>query len=131
MEANKTAAPYVSPNGYTSDYGPNVENILCRGSRVIRGRVPAQVRKELNAAVRAGVLGRLKKDGLKPEVYFHPCNKNSAIEIQKREALYGIECIAKVVASPAQVRAGIEAMGGNVVEHVLAEAAALSRTTGA
>lgn len=83
---------------YTDEYGPNVEQILVRGSRVIRGRVPAQVRKELSAAVKAGVLGRLKKDGLKPEVFFNPNNKMSATEVQRREAEYSVACIAKVVA---------------------------------
>jgi hypothetical protein len=83
---------------YTSDFGPNVEQILCQGSRVICGRIPAQVRKELNAAVKAGVLGRLPKDGLKPEIYFHPDHKNGAKERQAREAGYSIGCIAKVMA---------------------------------
>lgn len=87
---------------YTAAYGPNVEQILCQATRVIRGRIPAQVRKELSAAVKAGVLGRLKKDGLKPEVYYHPDHKHGAIERQKREAAYSVECIAKVIAHPLQ-----------------------------
>ena len=82
---------------YTSAYGPNVENILAQATRVIRGRIPAQVRKELRAAVKAGVLGHLKKDGLKPEIFFHPDHKNGAIERQNREAEYSIACIAKVI----------------------------------
>lgn len=88
----------ISPNGYTDDFGPNVANILCGGSRVIRGKVPAQVLAELRAAVKSGVLGRLPKDGLKPEIYFHPSRKNLAIEIQTRYALVDIANIAKVVA---------------------------------
>ena len=95
-------AKYVSPNGYTDDYGPNVAQILAQGTRVVRGRIPAQVRKELATAVKAGVLGRLAKDGLKPEIFFHPCHKNGAIERQKREAQYSVECIATVVASGAE-----------------------------
>lgn len=90
---------------YTSDYGPNVEQILIHGSRVIRGRVPAQVRKELSAAVKAGVLGRLPKDGLKPEIFFHPNNKNSARWKQQLEAEYAVGCIARVIAvKPVQQR---------------------------
>lgn len=85
---------------YTAAFGRNVELILAQGSRVIHGRVPAQVRKELRAAVKAGALGHLKKDGLKPEIFFHPDHKNGAIERQKREAAYSIECIAKVIAHP-------------------------------
>jgi hypothetical protein len=111
----------ISPNGYTDDFGPNVANILVGGSRVIHGRIPAEVRKQLRDAVKAGVLGHLKKDGLKPEIFFHPSHKNGAIERQNREAAYSVQCIASVVASPADVRAGIEAMGGDVLTHALNE----------
>ena len=83
---------------YTDEFGPNVQDILCRASRVIRGRVPAQVRAELRAAVKAGVLGHLKKDGLKPEIFYHPDHKHGAIERQRREAEYAIGCIATVLA---------------------------------
>lgn len=90
---------------YTDAYGPNVQNILVQGSRVIRGRVPAKVRAQLRAAVKAGALGHLKKDGLKPEVFFHPDHKHGAIERQQREAAYAIGCIAKVIAvKPAEQR---------------------------
>lgn len=82
---------------YTEDYGRNVTAILCQATRVIRGTVPAQVRNELALAVKAGVLGHLKKDGLKPEIYFHPDHKNGAIERQNKEAEYAIRCIAEVV----------------------------------
>lgn len=94
---------------YTAEFGPNVENILVAATRIIRGRVPAQVRKELNAAVKAGVLGHLKRDGLKPEIYFHPDHLHGAIERQKREAAYSVQCIATVMSTPEQrVAAAIE-----------------------
>lgn len=112
----------ISPHGYTDDFGPNVSAILVGGTRVIRCRVPAQVRKELNAAVKAGVLGRLPKNGLKPEIFFHPDHKNGAVDRQKREASYSIQCISSVIASPTHVRAGIEAQGGDVLEYALSEA---------
>jgi hypothetical protein len=83
---------------YTAEFGPNVEQILAHAYRVVRGRIPAQVRKELAAAVKAGVLGHLKKDGLKPEVFFHPDHKHGAKELQAREAAYSVGCIAKVIA---------------------------------
>lgn len=82
---------------YTDEFGPNVQNILVQGSRVIRARIPTQVRKQLMAAVKAGALGRLKKDGLKPEVFYNPNNKLSAKEIQRREAEYSVSLIAKCV----------------------------------
>lgn len=87
---------------YTDKFGPNVEQILCQASRVIRGRVPAQVRAELRRAVAAGVLGHLPKDGLKPEIFFHPDHKRGAIERQKREAAYSVGCIATVMATADQ-----------------------------
>jgi hypothetical protein len=83
---------------YTDDFGPNVARILAQASLVVRGRIPAQVRSELRAAVKAGVLGHLKKSGLKPEIFFHPDHKNGAVERQKREAEYSVSCIAKVLA---------------------------------
>jgi hypothetical protein len=82
---------------YTDEFGPNVQNILVQATRVIRGRIPAQVRKELRAAVKAGALGHLKKDGLKPEIFFHPDHLHGAIERQKREAEYAVKCIATVI----------------------------------
>lgn len=100
---------------------PNVEQIRKQASRVVRGPMPAQVRKELLGAVKAGLLGRLKKDGLKPEIFFHPDHKNGARDRQMREASYAAQCIASVVASPADVRSGIEANGGDVLAYALSE----------
>lgn len=84
---------------YTADFGPNVEDILCRATRVIRGPIPARVRAELRAAVKAGVLGHLKKNGLKPEIFFHPDHKHGAKERQVREAAYAVDCISGVMAT--------------------------------
>ena len=80
--------------------GPNVERIRIGSTRVIRGHMPLEVRRELMAAVKAGELGRLPKKGLAPEIFFHPDHKNGAIERQKREFDYGVSCIAKVLAKP-------------------------------
>lgn len=90
---------------YTAEYGPNVEQILVRGTRVVRGKMPSQVRKELMAAVKAKVLGRLPKDGLKPEIFFHPDHKHGAADRQKIEAAYSVSCIASVMAGPEQYTA--------------------------
>lgn len=78
--------------------GPNAMQIRKQATRVINGRIPAQVRKELRDAVKMGALGHLKKDGLKPEIFYHPDHKHGAIERQKREAEYAISCIATVLA---------------------------------
>lgn len=111
----------ISPNGYTDDFGPNVANILKHGSRTIRGKVPAQVRKELRAAVKAGVLCHMPKDGLKPEIFFRPGCRTSANDIREREALYAVKCISGVIASPAHVREGMEQNGIDPLAYALAE----------
>lgn len=82
--------------------GPNAEKIRYHCTRVIKGRVPSGVRKELREAVKAGYLGHLKKDGLKPEIFFHPDHKHGAVERQKREAEYAVKCILGVVAHGAE-----------------------------
>lgn len=105
-------------------YGPNVANIYYHAMRVISGPVPAQVRAQLRLAVKDGILGHLKRDGLKPEIFYHPDHKHSAIERQKREALYSVSCIASVMVSPAQFRDGIEAMGGDVEQELIARSRA-------
>lgn len=104
---------------HEESFGPNVAKILCGATRVVKGSIPLAVRKELMAAVKAGVLGRLVRDGQKPEVFFHLDHRNGAIERQKKEAEYSQNCISGVIASPAQVREGIEAMGGDVVDYLL------------
>lgn len=50
----------------------NVEMVKAERVRLVMGRMPAQVRKALNAAVKSGVLGHFPKDNMKPESYFHP-----------------------------------------------------------
>jgi hypothetical protein len=77
--------------------GPNVRLILSEGVRIVRGRVPAQVRKELSAAVKANALGHLRKDGLKPEVYFHPDHAEIARAKQGAEASQAIDRVGLVM----------------------------------
>lgn len=76
--------------------GPNAQNIRNGGSKIITGRIPREVRRELMAAVKKKKLGRLRKDGLLPEIFFHPDMLHEAKDRQKSEALYGIEQIKKV-----------------------------------
>lgn len=77
--------------------GPNVIQIRAIAYRVIRGKIPAEVRKELNQAVKNKELGHLKKNGLLPEIYFHPDHLHGARDLQKREAEYSINCIKKII----------------------------------
>lgn len=50
----------------------NVEMVRMERVRIVKGRMPAQVRKALNEAVKSGHLAHMKKDGYKPECYYHP-----------------------------------------------------------
>lgn len=50
----------------------NVEMVRVERVRLITNKLPREVRKALNEAVKKGALGHLKKDGYKPEAYFHP-----------------------------------------------------------
>jgi len=50
----------------------NVEMVKCQRVRLITTRVQADVRRALNNAVKKGELCHIKKDGRKPEAYYHP-----------------------------------------------------------
>lgn len=59
------------------------------------GKLPREVRKALNDAVKAGELGHIKKDGFKPEVYHHKNGRANAIEYRNREYRAAIEALNK------------------------------------
>ncbi|AZC52307.1 hypothetical protein C4K35_4738 [Pseudomonas chlororaphis subsp. piscium] len=50
----------------------NVQMVRNERFRMVLNGLPASVRRALNAAVRNGELGHMKKEGHKPECYFHP-----------------------------------------------------------
>lgn len=50
----------------------NVLKVRMQRVEVVTGSIPREVRKALNIAVKNGELGHMKKDGLTPEVYYHP-----------------------------------------------------------
>ncbi len=58
--------------------------VQMEGIRVIVGKIPSDVRKALNEAVKAGKLGHLKKKGLRPEIYHHINARARALESQER-----------------------------------------------
>jgi len=76
----------------------NVEMVKMARVRVINTTVPANVRKALNAAVKAGELKRKAKSKLKPEVYYHPNFEHLAneergkIERETIDALLSVCC---------------------------------------
>lgn len=64
----------------------NVEKVKMARVQLIIGHMPSDVRKALNAAVKRGELGHIKKDGHKPEAYFHPHFEHLAIGDRNQKA---------------------------------------------
>ena len=57
----------------------NVEKVRMIRVELVTSIIPSNIRKVLNAAVKNGELGHMKKEGKKPEVYFHPSFEYLAI----------------------------------------------------
>lgn len=74
----------------------NVQMILVQRFRLIQGSMPASVRKSLNAAVTRGELGHMKREGKKPECYYHPTFDYLARAERSRVEQESIRAIAKV-----------------------------------
>lgn len=74
----------------------NVQMVLDERFRMVVHRLPREIRKALNDAVKNKKLGHLKKDGLKPEVYYHPNFKYLAIEARNKIAKEKVASIQKV-----------------------------------
>jgi len=62
----------------------NVELVLVDRAYEVRGKIPRSVRNALSDAVKCGTLCHLRKDGAKPEVFYHPNFKYLANEIRNR-----------------------------------------------
>lgn len=74
----------------------NVEMVRAARIRVVSGSIPKNVRKALNDAVKCGKLGHCKKDGKKPEIYFHPSFDYLARSERNRIEKEAIESLLKV-----------------------------------
>ena len=83
--------------GKLDGIGPNVMVVRLMGVRLVEGRIPASVRRELLDAVKAGQLGRVKKEGLRPEAFFHPNAKATALDMRSERFRQAAEAIAGVV----------------------------------
>lgn len=75
----------------------NIELVRLIRFRMITTTVPVQIRRALNAAVKDGRLGHMKKDGHKPEAYYHPTFEYLAIEARNKRARGAIESLAGVI----------------------------------
>lgn len=74
----------------------NIFLVQLQGVRIVTGPMPREVRKELMAGVKAGKIGRLAKDGLKPEAFYHKNAKADALEARARIAGESIQSIMRV-----------------------------------
>lgn len=75
----------------------NVEKVLMARVEVVTS-LPAQVRSALNAAVKAGELCHKKRDGRKPEVYYHPNFEHLANKERDRVEKQILKGLAGVIA---------------------------------
>lgn len=73
----------------------NVELVRAEGVRIVH-KVPREIRKVLNAAVKRGELGHLKSKGVKSEVYFHPNSLSKALKIRAEEINLACRLMNKV-----------------------------------
>lgn len=76
----------------------NVLMVQMEGVHIVTGKVPADVRKALNEAVRAGALGHIKKEGMKPEAYHHKNARARALEAREREYRSSLSTLSKILA---------------------------------
>jgi hypothetical protein len=95
-EATQIALNEVQKGTMTIDQA-NVYIVQLMGARLVVGKIPASVRKALNAAVKAGEIGHIKKDGLKPEAYHHKNGRARALDLIDRHFYQSVEGIKKVV----------------------------------
>jgi hypothetical protein len=68
--------------------------------KLVTCRIKADIRKQLNEAVKRGELKRMKKDGNKPEVYYHPEFEHMAIGQRVNHEKEILIALSKVVARP-------------------------------
>lgn len=76
---------------------PNVKMIIKEKYRLIKNKIPRQVRTELNNAVKNGILGHIKKDGLCDECYYFVSFKKEAENAIYNKASESIELISKIL----------------------------------
>ncbi|MFB5761125.1 hypothetical protein [Paenibacillus medicaginis] len=77
----------------------NVEKVLMARVQIVKS-LPAQVRSALNAAVKTGELCHKKREGRKPEVYYHPNFEHLANEERNRVEKQTLEALLRVTARP-------------------------------
>ncbi len=86
------SAKGMMDNGMSID-DANIEIVRLMGVRIVTGGLDRRTRSALMTGVKEGRIGHLKKDGLKPEVFFHPNSLWNAKEERSKIANAGIRAI--------------------------------------
>jgi hypothetical protein len=76
----------------------NVELIRMTGVRLVTGKIPKDVRSALMAGVKDGRIGRLAKEGHKPEAFFHPNSIWNAKEARNKAENNAIRALLAICA---------------------------------
>lgn len=71
----------------------NVELVRMMGVRIVNAKMDRATRAALMSGVKSGKLGRIAKDGLKPEAFFHPNSIWNAKEERSKIANSAIRAI--------------------------------------
>ena len=74
----------------------NIEMVKCQRVRLITSKLPANVRKVLNQAVKDGILGHMKKDNYKPECYYFKPFEHLAREERTLEHNKSVEALVNL-----------------------------------
>ncbi len=78
----------------------NVAKVKMMRVQLVTCRLPAQVRKALNEAVKRGELCHAKKEGRKPEAYYHPTFEYLAKQARADHERSTLMALAGVIARP-------------------------------
>ena len=101
MTSYQNAVEYASDQmqqGKITASEANVLIVQIMGVRIVHNKLPKEVRTALNAAVKKGELGHIKKNGLKPEAYHHKNARGRALEEINREYREKIQGLKNVFA---------------------------------
>lgn len=77
----------------------NMEKVLTQRVLVVK-KLPKEARSALDKAVKSGNLRHKRKEGLKPEVYYHPSFEYLANFERNRAEQNTLAALAKVTALP-------------------------------
>ncbi|MEF3075199.1 hypothetical protein V2P20_09190 [Methylobacter sp. Wu1] len=74
----------------------NVEKVKMARVQLVTGRLPMQVRKALNEAVKRGEIGHMAKSGRKPEAYFNPSFEYMARQARNEHERSVLKALASI-----------------------------------